>query len=95
MADDKIPVRVFDSVTAAVENSLPPEAPPYAEIQNPQAAVSGPETPDPVPPARKAPAKRTQAKGKAAPVPIQEEPVTGVTVQAGTAKVQAKAHGTK
>lgn len=92
---DKIPVRVFDSVSAAVENSAPPEAPPYAD-QDPE-PVGGAETaaePEPVPEARKAPAKRTPAKGKA-PAPIQEEPVTGVTVRSGPAKAQGKASGTK
>jgi hypothetical protein len=75
-------VRVFDSVTAAVENSLPPAPPPYAaEIENPQEAVSGPETPAPVPVGRKTSGKRTQAS------------TGGVTAQAGTAAptVAAKA----
>lgn len=93
---DTIPLRVFDSVSAAVENSAPPEAPPYA-VQDPELA-DGAETaadPEPVPVARKAPAKRTPVKGKPVPAPIQEEPVTGVTVKAGTARTQAKAHGAK
>lgn len=74
-------VRVFDSITAAVENSLPPAPPPYAVIENPQEAVSGPETPAPVPVGRKASGRRTQAS------------TGGVTAQAGTAAptVAAKA----
>lgn len=93
---DKIPVRVFDSVSAAVENSAPPEAPPYA-VQDPEPA-DGAETaadPEQVPVARKAPAKRTPAKGRRIPAPIQEEPMTGVTVKADTAEAQTKAHGAK
>lgn len=77
---DEPEVRVFDSVTAAVENSAQPAPPPYAPvIENPQTAVSGPETPDPVPVVRKTSGRRTPAKPDA------------VTAQAGSAGVQAKA----
>lgn len=86
---DTIPPRVFDSVTAAVANSQPPEAPPYAD--EPESAPKAAKNP------RKTAAKKTAApaKAKAAPEPIQEEPVTGVTVNAGAAGVKAKAHGPK
>lgn len=80
---DEPEVRVFDSVSAAVENSLPPVPPPYAvgatEIQNPQAAVSGPETPEQVPVVQKPSGRRTPAKPG------------GVKAQAGAAGVKAKA----
>lgn len=77
---DETEVRVFDSVTAAVENSLQPVPPPYAMvIENPQTAVSGPEDPEPVPVPQKPSGRRTQAKAGA------------VTATAGTAGVKAKA----
>jgi hypothetical protein len=78
MSDDP-EVRVFDSVTAAVENSLPPVPPPYSVIENPQTAVSGPETPEQVPVVQKPSGRRTPAKPG------------GVKAQAGSARVQAKA----
>lgn len=78
---DTIPPRVFDSVSAAVANSQPPEPPPYADVPGePVKAVKSP---------RKAAARKT------APAPIEEEPVTGVTVRAGTAGVKAEAKNTK
>ena len=52
--NEELPVRVFDSVTAAVENSAPPAAPPYA--------VLPPSQGEQVPAPRKAPEKRTQTK---------------------------------
>jgi len=83
---DEIKPRVFDSVTAAVANSAPPPPPPYApeDASAPKAAKSP----------RKAAVKKTAVK-KQDPEPIREEPVTGVTVQAGTAGMRTKAHGTK
>lgn len=80
---DTIPPRVFDSVTAAVANSQPPQAPPYADV------------PESAPTAAKSP-RKTAAK-KATPKPVQEDPakVAGTVVQAGAAGVKAKAHGTK
>lgn len=74
-------VRVFDSVSAAVENSLPPVPPPYAPE-----AVSAPETaPEsgPVSPPQKAPGKRTTAKQ------------SGTTAHTGTARTGVKAKGTE
>lgn len=49
-----IPVRVFDSVTAAVENSLPPAAPPYADLTASNAV--------PVPVDQKPSGRRTQRR---------------------------------
>jgi len=74
-------VRVFDSVSAAVENSLPPVPPPYAVE-----AVSAPETAlesEPVPPPQKAPGKRTAPKQG------------GTVAHAGTARTGVKAKGTE
>jgi hypothetical protein len=74
-------VRVFDSVTAAVENSAQPAPPPYAVIQDSSSAGADltASDPEPVPVAAKPSGKRTQAKTGA------------VTAQAGTATAEAKA----
>jgi hypothetical protein len=76
---DEPEVRVFDSITAAVENSAQPAPPPYSEIQNPQLPVSGPEGEGEVPPPRKGPARKPAAKAG------------GVTAHAGAARTQVKA----
>ena len=55
---DQPEIRVFDSVSAAVENSAQPAPPPYA----PETAAEE----VPVPPVRKAPAKKPAAKPAAA-----------------------------
>jgi hypothetical protein len=70
-------VRVFDSVSAAIENSLPPVPPPYA-FEPTDGSVPAEQT-EPVPDTPKAPAKRAQRKPGAA------------TAQAGAAGVNAKA----
>lgn len=80
---DEPEVRVFDSITAAVENSAQPAPPPYAEIQNPQPPVSGPEGEGQVPVVRKGAARRTAAKPG------------GVTAHAGAAGVSVKAKDTE
>lgn len=77
-------VRVFDSVTAAVENSAQPAPPPYAVlpvVEDPSStdAVLTPSDPEPVPVAAKPSGRRTAAKPG------------GVTAQAGTAAVGVKA----
>jgi hypothetical protein len=78
---DALEVRVFDSVTAAVENSAQPAPPPYAVVEDPSSAGADltPSDPDPVPVAAKPSARRTQAKPG------------GVTAQAGTAATGVKA----
>ena len=80
---DKPEIRVFDSITAAVENSAQPAPPPYAEIQNPQLPVSGPEGEAKVPPARKGAERKPAAKPRA------------VTAQAGAAEGTGKASNAK
>lgn len=72
---DKPEVRVFDSVTAAVENSAQPAPPPYAAVAAP---LTAPES-EQVPPHRKGPAKKPAAKAG------------GVTAHAGSARTQVKA----
>lgn len=91
---DTIPVRVFDSITAAVENSAPPEPPPYAEIQNPQAAVSGPEDPEPVPVVQTPPESSGGGQQAARKTAARRKP-TGVTAHAGTAGIKTKANDPK
>jgi len=76
---DEPEVRVFDSITAAVENSAQPAPPPYTEIQNPQLPVSGPEGEGEVPPPRKGAARKPAAKAG------------GVTAHAGSAGARVKA----
>jgi hypothetical protein len=78
---DTIPPRVFDSVSAAVENSLPPVPPPYAP-EAVSASETAPES-EPVSPPQKAPGKRTTAKQG------------GTTAHAGTARAGVKAKGTE
>lgn len=84
---DEIPVRVFDSVTAAVENSAQPPAPPYADVAAGTVADEQPDAPEEVqtvePP--KAPAKPKASARK-----------TGgqnVRAQAGTAEGSGAAGG--
>lgn len=89
---DKIPVRVFDSVTAAVANAEGPPPPPYAPA--PEEPVKAAKNPRKAAAKKTAPPAKAPAK-KAAPEPIKEEPVTGVTVHAGTAGLKTKAHDTK
>jgi len=88
---DTIPVRVFDSVTAAVANAQQPAPPPYA----PEPASAPKTAKSPRKTAAKKTAAKTEPEKKAAPEPIKEEPVTGVTVKAGSAGLRTKAHGTK
>ena len=61
---DEIPVRVFDSVTAAVENSAQPPAPPYADVSiepvaDEQADVKDEPKKTAAPAAKKTAAKKT------------------------------------
>jgi hypothetical protein len=80
---DALEIRVFDSVTAAVENSAQPAPPPYA-VQDPSSADGAvtPSDPEPVPVAAKPSGKRTQAK------------TGGTTAQAGAAGAGVQAKGT-
>lgn len=86
---DEPEVRVFDSVTAAVANSLPPAPPPYADsaaesVTEEQTAVTDDVTETP-PPAATPPAAKKAAR----------KPNTGqhVRAQAGTAEGTGGAMG--
>jgi hypothetical protein len=94
---DSIPPRVFDCVTAAVENSAQPAPPPYAEIQNPQLPVSGPEGEGQVPPPQKGAARKPAAKAGGVKVAAKPEApsVTHVRASAGSAEGAGKASDTK
>lgn len=81
MSDETEP-RVFDSITAAVENSLPPVPPPYAVLTASED--------EPVPEDQGGPETPGDGQQGAAPEGIQETPPPETTVQPDTKRAPAK-----